>query len=367
MELSRPESSRCDMSDFNTTQSRLIGQLFAGPLDIIGDIHGEIEALESLLNHLGYHADGCHPEDRRLVFLGDLVDRGPDSPAVLRTVRDLVAAGRAQCVLGNHELNLLRGDHKHGNSWWAAPEAEREHPAIAATPEFKAEMTPFLESLPLVLERDDLRVVHACWNDASIDTLKGAEGPNVRVADLYEHYQSKITEHMLGNKTVAFVRREWNQFSPRLEDPEWDAVMLPVKAQLDELNQMENPVAVVTSGEERVAAEPFWAGGKWRMVDRMKWWEAYDGDIPVVFGHYWRRFSEAQIALCDKYGPDLFAGVEPHHWMGKQRNAYCVDFSVGARAGQRAANQPLTVCKLAAVRVPEWEVMHDDGDSFILE
>ena len=344
-----------------TTKS-LVGRLFDGPLDVVGDIHGEIEALNSLLAQLGYAADGSHPDSRRLVFVGDLVDRGPDSPAVLRKVRDLVEAGRAQCILGNHELNLLRGDHKHGNSWWAAPEKQSEHPAVLATPEFRAEIRPFLESLPLVLERDDLRVVHACWNQQSIDALRAMEGPNVRAADLYEHFLGKIKDHMLESKTLSFVRREWNQFAPRLEDPDWDAVMLPVKAQLDERSQMDNPLAVVTSGEERVTQKPFWAGGKWRMVDRVKWWDNYDDDVPVIFGHYWRRFSEARIALSDKYGPDLFEGIEPHHWMGKHNNLYCVDFSVGARAGQRAANEPEAVCKLSAVRVPEWEVMHDDGE-----
>jgi hypothetical protein len=358
---------RLFMSEANLITNPLVGNLFDGPLDVVGDIHGEIDALESLLNHLGYRADGSHPDGRRLVFVGDLVDRGPDSPAVLRRVRDLVSAGQAQCILGNHELNLLRGDHKHGNAWWAAPDKPGEHPAATASPEFKAEIMPFLESLPLALEREDLRIAHACWNRRAIDALRAMAGPNVRVADLYEHYLGKIREHMFDNKTISFVRREWNTFAPRLDDPDWDAVMMPVKAQLDERAQMDNPIAVVTSGEERATREPFWAGGKWRMVERVKWWEHYDEDVPVIFGHYWRRFSEAQIALCEKYGPDLFAGIEPHHWMGKRKNLYCVDFSVGARAGQRAANEPLAVCKLAAVRVPEWEVMHDDGERAVLE
>lgn len=354
------------MSDKSQARFQGIERLFDGPLDIVGDIHGEIDALESLLGHLGYAADGSHTNNRRLIFVGDLVDRGPDSPAVLRKVRDLVQAGRAQCILGNHELNLLRGDHKHGNSWWMAPGQPSEHPAVMATPEFKAEITPFLESLPLVLERDDLRVVHACWNQESIDALKRMDNPHERMVDLYAHYQRKIKDLRREDKTRSFAQRERHQFSPRLDDPEWEAVMLPVQAQLDARNQMDNPVSVVTSGEERVAKQPFWAGGKWRMVDRVKWWEHYDDDVPVIFGHYWRRFSEARIALCDKFGPDLFAGVEPHHWMGKRRNLYCVDFSVGARAGQRAANESLALCKLAAVRVPEWEVAHDDGESIAL-
>jgi hypothetical protein len=60
----------------------LVQRLFDGPIDLVGDIHGEIAALTILLQHLGYDEDGLHPEKRRLVFLGDLMDRGPDSPAV---------------------------------------------------------------------------------------------------------------------------------------------------------------------------------------------------------------------------------------------------------------------------------------------
>ena len=96
---------------------QLIQPLPEGPLDIVGDIHGEIDALESLLGHLGYRADGDHPQGRMLVFVGDLVDRGPDSPAVIERVRALVLRGRALCILGNHELSLLRDDTKRGNTW----------------------------------------------------------------------------------------------------------------------------------------------------------------------------------------------------------------------------------------------------------
>ena len=58
--------------------------LFEGPVDVVGDVHGEFEALDQLLDVLGYHAENGwkHPEGRRLVFVGDLVDRGPNSPSL---------------------------------------------------------------------------------------------------------------------------------------------------------------------------------------------------------------------------------------------------------------------------------------------
>lgn len=83
----------------------------AGPFDIIGDVHGCLAELAALLGQLGYAHDGPawrHPGGRRAIFLGDLADRGPDSPGVLRLVMDMVAAGTALCVQGNHDLKLSR-------------------------------------------------------------------------------------------------------------------------------------------------------------------------------------------------------------------------------------------------------------------
>jgi protein phosphatase len=83
----------------------------AGPFDIIGDVHGCRSELVTLLTRLGYVVtDGGahHPEGRTAVFVGDLVDRGPDTPGVLRLVMGMVAAGTALCVSGNHESKLVR-------------------------------------------------------------------------------------------------------------------------------------------------------------------------------------------------------------------------------------------------------------------
>lgn len=83
-----------------------------GPFDIIGDVHGCLEELVQLLQDLGYQADAngktMHPDGRKLVFLGDLVDRGPNSLRVLRMVRRMVLEGRAFLVLGNHDWAFLR-------------------------------------------------------------------------------------------------------------------------------------------------------------------------------------------------------------------------------------------------------------------
>ncbi|MFF7093325.1 polynucleotide kinase-phosphatase [Streptomyces rubradiris] len=132
-----------------------------GPFDIVGDIHGCSAELESLLAKLGY-SDGVHPEGRTAVFVGDLVDRGPDSPGVLRRVMAMVNSGNALCVPGNHENKYgrhLKGrkvQHTHGLAETIAQmEGESE--------EFKAEVRRFLDGLVshYVLDGGRLVVCHA--------------------------------------------------------------------------------------------------------------------------------------------------------------------------------------------------------------
>ncbi|WP_328768093.1 polynucleotide kinase-phosphatase [Streptomyces sp. NBC_00286] len=132
-----------------------------GPFDIIGDIHGCASELESLLGKLGY-VDGVHPEGRTAVFVGDLVDRGPDSPGVLRRVMAMVASGDALCVPGNHENKYgrhLKGrkvQHTHGL-------AETIEQMEGQSEEFKKQVREFIDGLVshYVLDGGRLVVCHA--------------------------------------------------------------------------------------------------------------------------------------------------------------------------------------------------------------
>ncbi|MGA5448839.1 polynucleotide kinase-phosphatase [Streptomyces umbrinus] len=132
-----------------------------GPFDIIGDIHGCASELESLLGKLGY-ADGVHPEGRTAVFVGDLVDRGPDTPGVLRRVMSMVGSGAALCVPGNHENKYgryLKGrkvQHTHGL-------AETIEQMEGESDEFKGKVREFVDGLVshYVLDGGRLVVCHA--------------------------------------------------------------------------------------------------------------------------------------------------------------------------------------------------------------
>jgi hypothetical protein len=163
-------------------------------LDVIGDVHGQYDKLVELLRHLGYIATGDtwrHP-DRTVVFLGDLIDRGPQQLPTIELVRRMADAGSARCIMGNHEFNaiawvtpdpehpgkFLRDHHKPGN--------REQHQAFLDVVEGthrQREITDWFRTLPLWLELPGLRMVHACWHQPSIDLLQQAMGSGSRLTD----------------------------------------------------------------------------------------------------------------------------------------------------------------------------------------
>ena len=186
----------------------LVQPLFEGPLDILGDVHGEIDALTTLLRNLGYDSRGAHPKGRRLAFVGDLVDRGPDSPAVVELVRRLVETERAQCVLGNHEFNIFIDKHKADNVWFFQQKLPPED-AAAKRPQSRtaerAEMLRFFAGLPLALERPDLRIVHACWDESMIAVARQATD----VVSLHRASQARI-EAAIQSRGLHGPEKSWS-------------------------------------------------------------------------------------------------------------------------------------------------------------
>jgi len=284
-------------------KSTLVRPLIPGAVDIIGDVHGEFEALQDLLRCLGYSNDGQHPQGRRIVFVGDLTDRGPENVAVVDFVQALVVADppRAQVTLGNHDLNILLGRKREGNDWFFE-ESENQQERILE----------FFRSLPLVVERPDLRVVHACWDWEMIDFARRAND----VVTLYRNCADRIK-------------------SENESDPALDAIDGRLRL------QNRNPVKLLTSGPERRASVAFEKGGKVRNEERVEWWADYTDPVWCVFGHY------------------AIPAGRPHIF----RKAVCVDYGGGYRGLERAAPgfTGKYTTRLGAARFPECNVIFDDG------
>ncbi|GLW96595.1 polynucleotide kinase-phosphatase [Microtetraspora sp. NBRC 16547] len=168
-----------------------------GPFDIIGDVHGCRSELETLLRSLGWEVTpggAVHPEGRTAVFVGDLVDRGPDTPGVLRLVMGMVAAGTALCVSGNHEQKLVRA--LNGRKVRVAHGLKESLEQLAAEPEeFQREARAFMDGLISHYRLDGGRLVvaHAGLKEA----YHGRASGRVRAFALYGDTTGETDEYGL--------------------------------------------------------------------------------------------------------------------------------------------------------------------------
>jgi protein phosphatase len=195
------------------TRTKLFSDLRheAGPFDVIGDVHGCRAELEQLLTELGYilERDGAgrpagarHPDGRRSIFVGDLVDRGPDTPGVLRLVMGMVAAGIAFCVAGNHEVKLLKALRGKNVKRSHGLDASMEQLALESE-EFRTQVEQFIDGLisHYVLDGGRLVVAHA----GLIERYHGRASGRVREFCLYGQTTGETDEYGLP------VRYPWAQ------------------------------------------------------------------------------------------------------------------------------------------------------------
>lgn len=203
-----------------------------GPFDIIGDVHGCYDELCALLEQLGYgieaseqpdgHYKIWHPDGRKVIFLGDLVDRGPDSPGVLRLVMDMVASGHALCVPGNHDMKLLKKLQGRNVSITHGL-AETLEQMESQPPAFHSQVEKFLDALVshYVLDDGKLVVAHAGMKE----TMQGRGSRAVRDFALYGETTGETDEFGLpvrynwaadyrGSATVVYGHTP-------IPEPEW--------------------------------------------------------------------------------------------------------------------------------------------------
>jgi hypothetical protein len=148
--------------------------------DLVGDIHGHADPLHRLLEKLDYaEVEGVfrHP-DRKMIFVGDFIDRGPQQREVLRIARSMCEAGAASAVMGNHEFNAIGWAAQNSDGRFlrshsdknASQHAKFLHQIEEDSPDHKDAVSWF-RSLPICLDLPGLRIVHACWHEASRQAL----------------------------------------------------------------------------------------------------------------------------------------------------------------------------------------------------
>ena len=318
----------------------------ANAYDIIGDLHGNAAALQRLLAQMEYRQQGGvwrHPE-RQAIFVGDLVDLGPQQVETVSLVRAMVESGSALAVLGNHDLNAIAwylpdprkpGEYlrSHFSEPWG-PKNRHQHAAFLAEvehrPELHQDIIEWFLTLPLWLDLPGLRVVHACWHPPSIAYLSEVLGPGARLS------------------------REW--MPQASQDPGPGSPALTVFSAVEALTKgLELPLPPGASFADKYGIP--------RTSVRLRWWEngattyqtaallhddlrqrlsaeavpdgaafGYHAEVPVFIGHYWLTGTPAPLAPrvgCVDYSVGRGGPLCAYRWQGEavldSRNFCTVD------------------------------------------
>ncbi len=292
--------------------------------DIIGDVHGQNAKLTALLKRLGYRIkDGAyrHPEGRMALFLGDLIDRGPGQIEVINIVRNMIEAGSARTIMGNHELNAIGfatiSDDGQGYLRPHSKGKVAQHKEFLTQVGWKTalhkDLIAWFKALPPFLDLVDIRLCHAWWNQDYIDRI--AQSSNVN-----------------GSLNEEFLLSSF---------------------------QKENEACVVmegvTKGLEVELPEGYFFTdhtGTERTDIRLRWWDenattyrkaamvsdsytdsmpdlllpntvklGNDSDVPTFLGHYWLTgkpgIQNANTAVLD-YGAAIDGPLVAYRWNGEQ-------------------------------------------------
>ncbi|MCB0483500.1 MAG: metallophosphoesterase [Flavobacteriales bacterium] len=268
--------------------------------DFIGDVHGHLLRLRHTLHTLGYRetADSWrHPDGRRAVFIGDLVDRGPQIRETVELVRRMVLAGEAECLLGNHEFNLLAwftpAIHRSG---FVRPHNDKNLRQIKATIKdydgYHALLRTHLEwfySLPLFIDTPEFVAVHAAWHEASARKLADLLPAQRLTQDVIQRYGTDDEVLCTAIDTL-------------LKGPE---VRLPGALQLTDADGARRRDLRIAWWQDPVGTTWRQMAAKWpgQMPDKpfpkglcRNWW-GYPADAkPVFFGHYSMETSPRRIS-----------------------------------------------------------------------
>lgn len=313
--------------------------------DIIGDVHGCADTLVKLLEKLGYEMiSGTYTHrSRQAIFLGDIVDRGPHIREALHLVKNMVDAGSALCIMGNHEYNaigyttpLVNGlekthvrAHKPRHNRQIAETLEQ----FASYPEEWRMFLSWFRTLPLFIEKPTFRAVHACWDEQLINEYK-------------QRFQTNLISE-------AFILDSVNSgsFADRFLD------------RLTRGTDIKLPDGMSINGRDGYIRDSF----------RTKFWsheaKTY-GDVvfqpdPLPENIADRALSGSEQALLINYDPSHIPVFVGHYWLqGKPRplrdNVACLDYSAvkyGRLVAYRFDGEP-KLCEEKFV----WVYVDDDTD-----
>lgn len=285
--------------------------------DVIGDVHGRAKQLVALLQQLGYEIQGeayCH-SSRQAIFIGDIIDYGPEQRATLAIVKNMVKAGSAQVILGNHEFNAVAfaTPDPEDSKRFLRPHTSKnrvQHKAFLA--EYANDLIAYkeaiswLKTLPLFLEIDGAAFIHAAWSNGLVEQIKPELNADNSLPDsLYVNaakrgsWQYQVVEQLLKGPEITLPQGHY--FNDKHGHQRND-----IRARW----WLQGPLsyrelAIVPEGEEaKIPALPITQRLNNFAVSRL-----------VFIGHYWLRGTpkpQSQLVVCTDYSGD--AKLTAYRW-----------------------------------------------------
>jgi len=290
--------------------------------DIIGDIHGHAEALKALLLKMDYRLKDHvwqHPE-RKAIFVGDYIDRGPEIRETLYIVKNMSDSGAAYALLGNHEYNALafknhnpQGGHIREHS---IKNLLQHYETIKQFQNYEKEWEDYLAWFarrPLFLEIDGIRVVHACWDDRHIEYLKKhssiLDKDILVAAHKKKSGECKVYDETLKGKEMELPKGHFFLDKDGNSRPE------------SRTRWWMNPEGLVLTDylfHAPVSLEGF-------SIPSTITGNGYDANLPpVFFGHYWLESDngpslQASNVCCLDYSVANKGKLVAYRWSGEQQ------------------------------------------------
>jgi hypothetical protein len=284
--------------------------------DIIGDIHGHAEKLESLLIKLGYEKkNGCYRHsERKVLFVGDYIDRGPKIRETLQIVRAMVENQQAVALMGNHEYNAIcfhfqetEGGHLRKHLIKNITQHYETLKQFQNRQEEYEDYIDWFKTLPVFYENESFRAVHACWDNEHIELLKEKLGGNVLNDEMI--YESVKHGTIFNNAILDTLKGKELALPENFEFKDKDGNIrkhIRIKWWLNPEN----------STFKELSVEPIENLPKEKAVfknpEEVRFYS--ENEKPVFFGHYWLKGNPIQFS----------------------QNVCCVDFSV-AKGGYLVA------------------------------
>ena len=289
--------------------------------DIIGDIHGYCSKLKGLLTEMNYeNKNGAwRHSERKAIFVGDYIDRGPEIRETLELVRNMVDAGSAIALMGNHEYNAVAYAKQMTDGSFLrshiAKHTKQHQETLDQFANHIGEWQSHLQwfyTLPLFLDLKDLRVVHACWDDNHIEWLKSKNYSTLNDELLFASHKkgslaSDVINDTLKGKEIdlpeGYVWKDKDGHERKDNRIKWWI----------------HPVSV-TMGEflfdcpEELIADKVREGFKVNI---------YPADAPpVFFGHYWLEdpypIIQASNVICLDYSVAKGGYLGAYRWSGEE-------------------------------------------------